>query len=267
MKITKRQVVTAVMSTLSLVTIGFGISKIQPEDAMADTKDVTYVEESIVPISYTTTEDESFTTTTTMTTMTTTKPETTTTVTTTSPKTTTTTTTSLETTTSITTTTPTITTTTVPTTTEPVTEPETEPPTEEPPTEESPTYEYSWYNDEEGNMHFEPSGWVISNRDWVNLCNCVANEAGACWISEYDKALVCEVIFNRYNNWGYGSIYDTIAAPGQFSGSSAYIDLEGYSSKVSSQVESGVAFYCSWPEIFNHGYYFFYGDGYYNHFR
>lgn len=265
MKITKRQVVTAVMSTLSLVAIGFGISKIQPEDAMADTKDVTYVEESIVPMSYTTTEDESFTTTTTMTTttMTTTKPETTTTVTTTSPKTTTTTTTSS------TTTTPT-TTTTVQTTTEAVTEPpeqETEPPAEEPPTEESPTYEYSWYNDEEGNMHFEPSGWVISNRDWVNLCNCVANEAGACWISEYDKALVCEVIFNRYNNWGYGSIYDTIAAPGQFSGSSAYIDLEGYSGKVSSQVESGVAFYCSWPEIFNHGYYFFYGDGYYNHFR
>ena len=215
-------------------------------------------------MSYTTTEDETSTTTTTITTttttMNTTRPETTTTVTTTSPKTTTDTTTSSATTTSVETTT-----TTVPTTTEAVTEPPEQ--ETEPPTEENPTYEYSWYNDEEGNMHFEPSGWVISNRDWVNLCNCVANEAGACWISEYDKALVCEVIFNRYNNWGYGSIYDTIAAPGQFSGSSAYIDLEGYSGKVSSQVESGVAFYCSWPEIFNHGYYFFYGDGYYNHFR
>lgn len=132
--------------------------------------------------------------------------------------------------------------------------------------EEEPVYEYSWSFDGE-NWHFEPSGWTISNRDWIVLCNCVANEAGSYWITEADKARVCEVIFNRYHWWGYNSIYDVIAAPNQFEGSSSYINLEEYSYKVTDQVINGCAFYCSWPDVFNEGYLFFTGDGYQNHFR
>lgn len=132
--------------------------------------------------------------------------------------------------------------------------------------EEEPVYEYSWSFDGE-NWHFEPSGWTISNSDWIVLCNCVANEAGSYWITEADKARVCEVIFNRYHWWGYNSIYDVIAAPNQFEGSDGYINLEEYSYKVTDQVINGCAFYCSWPDVFNEGYLFFTGDGYQNHFR
>lgn len=127
-----------------------------------------------------------------------------------------------------------------------------------------PEYEYSWSTDGEY-WYFEPSGWAIDNKSYYVLCNCVANEAGCNWISTYDKALVCEVIFNRLNN-GYASIYDVVAARDQFTGSSAYVNLECYSGKVTDDVISAVAFYCSYPEIFNHGYYYFRGDGYQNHF-
>lgn len=131
---------------------------------------------------------------------------------------------------------------------------------------EQPIYEYSWSSDGEY-WYFEPSGWVIDNQSYYVLCNCVANEAGSNWISTYNKALVCEVIFNRLNGWGYNSVYDVVSAPNQFTGSGNYVNLNEYSYKVNDDVISAVAFYCSYSEIFNEGYYYFTGDGYQNHFR
>lgn len=133
--------------------------------------------------------------------------------------------------------------------------------------EEPVSYEYSWYSDGE-NFYFEPSGWIIDSISWYALCNCVANEAGSYWISEYNKALVCEVIFNRKEKWGYESVYDVISAPNQFTGSSKYINLGNqYSKDVNDGVINAVAFYCSYPNIFNEGYLYFTGDGRQNHFH
>lgn len=126
--------------------------------------------------------------------------------------------------------------------------------------------EYSWSSDGEY-WYFEPSGWVLDNQSYYVLCNCVAHEAGSDWISTYNKALVCEVIFNRLNDWGYNSVYDVVAAPNQFTGSDGYAYLNTYSSEVNDNVISAVAYYCSYPEIFTEGYFYFTGDGYQNHFR
>lgn len=133
--------------------------------------------------------------------------------------------------------------------------------------DEPDTYNYSWKTDGEY-WYFEPSGWKIDNTTWYTLCNCVANEAGSYGITDYNKALVCEVIFNRLWDWGYNSVYDVVAAYNQFEGSENYISLiDSYYYKVNDNVINAVAFYCSYPEIFNEGYHFFYGDGYQNHFR
>ena len=133
--------------------------------------------------------------------------------------------------------------------------------------DEPDTYNYSWKTDGEY-WYFEPSGWKIDNTTWYTLCNCVANEAGSYGITNYNKALVCEVIFNRLWDWGYNSVYDVVAAYNQFEGSENYIGLtDSYYYKVNNNVIDAVAFYCSYPEVFNEGYHFFYGDGYQNHFR
>ena len=157
-----------------------------------------------------------------------------------------------------------------PVVTEPPVESETEPEcTPEPVTETESSqneYEYSWSSDGEY-WYFEPSGWVLDNQSYYVLCNCVAHEAGSNWISTYNKALVCEVIFNRLNYWGYNSVYDVVAAPNQFTGSGGYVYLNTYSGEVNDDVISAVAYYCSYPEIFTEGYLYFTGDGYQNHFR
>lgn len=127
-------------------------------------------------------------------------------------------------------------------------------------------YEYSWSTDGEY-WYFEPSGWILDNETYYTLCNCVANEAGSYWITEYDKALVCEVIYNRLHDWGYSTVHEVVAAPNQFTNSYKYINLtDQYYEFVNDQVISAVAFYCSYPEIFTEGYHSFTGDGYQNKF-
>lgn len=135
-------------------------------------------------------------------------------------------------------------------------------------TVEEPTYDYSWWPEEDG-MHFSPSGWVVDWESYYTLCNCVAHEAGWHYIDTYHKALVVEVIYNRVNRSGL-SVHDVVGSPNQFEGSGTYINItDGYSREVNDDVISAVAFYCSWPEIFDEGYYYFTGNhpDHQNHFR
>lgn len=135
--------------------------------------------------------------------------------------------------------------------TEPAAEPQTEPATEEPAVEVS------------GNENSLP----ISDEEFIILCNAVAHEAGCNWISEYDKALVVEVIMNRvYSPLYPNSITGVLTQPYQFSGSSSYVYLGNYSGSVTESVKNAVYLYFSEPYSFNHGYYGFYGDGFRNYF-
>lgn len=126
-------------------------------------------------------------------------------------------------------------------------------------------YEYAWESDGDY-WYFYPSGWVLDNKSWYVLCNCVANEAGSDWVNIWDKAKVCEVIFNRIWDWGYDSVYDCVSAPQQFTGSSNYVELDDYYYKVTGGVIDACAFYCSWPELWDEGYHYFIGDNYANYF-
>lgn len=158
-------------------------------------------------------------------------------------------------------------------------EPETEAPTEiyiEPVTE-APTEEYTepTYVEPETEAPAEevsedvPAGpaIVLSDSDYIILCNAVAHEAGCYWISEYDKAKVVEVIMNRVNSPFYpNTILGVLTQPWQFSGSETYVYLGTYSCHVSESVKNAVNLYLNDPSAFNHGYYGFYGDGYNNYF-
>ena len=124
-------------------------------------------------------------------------------------------------------------------------------------------YSYHWDDDY---YYFDRSGIVISRDDYTILCNCVANEYGADWVPEWEMGLVAEVVFNRYNWWGYSSIRDVIVAPYQFEGSANYAYLDGFSYKVNDRVISAVNTYLSFPEYFNEGYTSFRGDGTWNWF-
>lgn len=135
--------------------------------------------------------------------------------------------------------------------TEPATEPQTEPATEPDVVEV------------DGSANYLP----ISDEDFVILCNAVAHEAGCNWISEYDKALVVEVIMNRvYSPLYPNSITGVLTQAYQFSGSSSYVYLGTYSASVTESVKNAVNLYFSDPDSFNHGYYGFYGDGFRNYF-
>jgi len=114
----------------------------------------------------------------------------------------------------------------------------------------------------------EPQELPISESDFILLCNCVALEYGADWISVPEKALVVEVIMNRVNHSAYpNTIYGVISAPYQFSGSSSYLNLNTYSNRVTESVKEAVRYYFDHPEEFQHGYYGFWGDGHRNYFR
>ena len=107
----------------------------------------------------------------------------------------------------------------------------------------------------------------LSDADYVLLCNCVAHEAGSNSISIEEKAKVVEVIMNRVADGRFpNTIKGVITAPYQFTGSSTYASLGGYSSKVTNEVKEAVNYYFSNPSRFNHGYLYFYGDGKQNHF-
>ena len=107
----------------------------------------------------------------------------------------------------------------------------------------------------------------LSDADYILLCNCVAHEAGSASISAEEKAKVVEVIMNRVADSRFpNTIKGVITQPYQFTGSSTYASLGGYSSKVTNEVKEAVNYYFSNPSRFNHGYLYFYGDGKQNHF-
>ena len=113
-----------------------------------------------------------------------------------------------------------------------------------------------------------PSVTQISESDYILLCNAVAHEAGATNISETEKAKVVEVIMNRVASPKYpNTIYEVLTQKYQFSGSSSYVNLGTYSSKVTDKVKAAVDLYFKDPSAFNDGYLSFTGDGNQNYFR
>ena len=107
----------------------------------------------------------------------------------------------------------------------------------------------------------------ISDEDYILLCNAVANEAGSNWISDYNKALVVEVIMNRVNSPKFSNtVYGVLTEPNQFTGAWNYVTLTTFSSGVTQSVKDAVILYFKEPESFTQGYLGFWGDGYSNHF-
>jgi len=107
----------------------------------------------------------------------------------------------------------------------------------------------------------------ISDSDFVILCNVVAHEAGCSWITEYDKAKVVEVIMNRVNSPLFpNTITAVLSQPYQFTGAPSYAFNGTYVSYCTESVKNAVRLYFSNPSQFNHGYLYFWGDGYQNHF-
>lgn len=117
---------------------------------------------------------------------------------------------------------------------------------------------YSWDDD-----YYYVDDFTITTEDYILLCNCVAHEAGSDWYSDWEKAKVVEVIFNRVWSPAFpDTIYEVITQRNQFTGSAGYANLDGYSYEVTSLCCDGVDLYLSNPDLFNEGYLFFYGDDY-----
>lgn len=107
----------------------------------------------------------------------------------------------------------------------------------------------------------------ISDSDFVILCNVVAHEAGCSWISEYDKAKVVEVIMNRvYSPLFPNTVTAVLSQPNQFTGAPSYAFGGYYVSYCTEACKNAVRLYFSDPSQFSHGYLYFWGDGYQNHF-
>lgn len=115
----------------------------------------------------------------------------------------------------------------------------------------------------------EPSKAItVTEEEYIMLCNVVGHEYGANWISEYDKALVVEVIMNRVNSSKFpNTIYEVLMQKGQFPGLSKLINLGRFSKQVTQSVKDAVDLYLSDPSQFQHGYLFYSGDGHRNYFR
>lgn len=110
-----------------------------------------------------------------------------------------------------------------------------------------------------------PDGFQLSVQDYVLLCNCGAHEAGN--LSVYEIGLVIETIMNRvYSSAFPDNIYDVITQRNQFTGSCEYANLTGFSHEVTSNCCAAVENYFCFPENYQHGYLFFYGDNYANYF-
>lgn len=108
----------------------------------------------------------------------------------------------------------------------------------------------------------------ITDAEYIMLCNVVGHEYGANWISEYDKALVVEVVMNRVRSPKFpNTIYGVLTQKNQFTGMKKYIDLGTFSRQVTKSVKAAVDLYFAEPERFNHGYLYFTGDGKRNYFR
>ena len=112
------------------------------------------------------------------------------------------------------------------------------------------------------------SSLPISDSDFMVLCNVVGHEAGSSWISTYDKAKVVEVIMNRvYSPLFPNSISAVLTQPYQFTGAQSYAFNGTYNWYVTESVKEAVRLYFSDPSQFSHGYLYFWGDGYQNHFH
>lgn len=108
----------------------------------------------------------------------------------------------------------------------------------------------------------------ITKSEYIMLCNVVGHEYGANWISEYDKALVVEVVMNRVKSSKFpNTIYGVLTQKNQFSGLGKYINLGKFSHQVTESVKAAVNLYFADPSRFNHGYLYFTGDGRRNYFR
>ena len=108
----------------------------------------------------------------------------------------------------------------------------------------------------------------VSDSDYILLCNVVGHEAGSDWIDTVSKATIVEVIMNRVANPEYpDSVYGVLTEPGQFSGSSAYVNLNDYSWEVTESVKAAVRYYFEHPDEFTQGYLTFTGDGHTNYFN
>ena len=124
------------------------------------------------------------------------------------------------------------------------------------------------YNDEYyyfPSTEIYPNGYVLSVKDYILLCNCVAHEAGNQPLYEMGK--VVETVMNRvYDSEFPDSIYGVITQPNQFTGSYKYADLDGYSYEVNTLCCEAVENYFCFPENYQHGYLYFHGDNYANYF-
>ena len=108
----------------------------------------------------------------------------------------------------------------------------------------------------------------ITDAEYIMICNVVGHEYGANWVSEYDKALVVEVIMNRVNSPLFpNTVYDVLMQKGQFPGLSKLVNQGYFSSQVTESVKKAVDLYFADPSQFRHGYLFYTGDGYRNYFR
>jgi hypothetical protein len=154
---------------------------------------------------------------------------------------------------------------------EEVTVPETEAETEAEPVPEETESEETETSEEEADTtddeEDEDNGLPVSDEDFIILCNIVGHEAGSCWISETEKAKVVEVVMNRVNSPLFpDSISAVLTQPGQFTGSQYYAFNGSYCGYVTEQVINAVRLYFDDTASFNHGYLYFWGDGYQNHF-
>ena len=121
---------------------------------------------------------------------------------------------------------------------------------------------------------------AVTDYEYIMLCNLVAGEYGADWVSTYDKGAVVATVIHRLwegTRWTGGapaSIYNVIAAPYQYDGK--YLS-GSYSSKVTQSCKDAVTYALN--NIHEYDYYCnpdgtsiyminsFCGDGRYNWFR
>lgn len=126
------------------------------------------------------------------------------------------------------------------------------------------------YTADEDYLYFD--NITISRRDYILLCNCVANEYGcADYVPAYERSLVCEVLFNRLNAGCASDLYGVVTARNQFTGCGKYADAETFVGVAeSSQVQDAVCMYldnCDSDTYYQEGYMFFNGDNVWNYFR
>lgn len=111
-------------------------------------------------------------------------------------------------------------------------------------------------------------GLPITESEYIMLCNVVGHEYGSDFVSVADKALVVEVIMNRVNSPLFpNTIYEVLTQPGQFDGLSYLVHLGKLSPAVTDSVKEAVDLYFADPSKFQHGYFYFTGDGERNYFR